>query len=221
MVSAMSAWPQQHLDGAQVGAGFQHVSREAVSKQMRGNTISDASPLTRLVHRLPHDLRSDGYICPPVVHRTRKQIGLGPHPTPVLTQSLQQLGAQQNIPVAAALALVDMNDHALAIDIGDLEMAQFRAAYAGCLKRHHHGAAHQVLGCIDQPLHLFWTKYSGQLPGALRKGDMFGEIRSSQRLDVEKAQGRNIRSDRSRLKLAITKPMSLILPDMVSPQTIR
>ena len=114
-----------------------------------------------------------------------------------------------------------MNDHAFAVDFGDLEVAQFRAAYAGCVKRHHHAAAHQVLCCIDQPLNLFWTEYSGQLPGALRKWDVFGEIRSSQRLEVQKAQGRNIRSDRSRQKLAITKQMSLILPDMVWPQTIR
>src|ERR1035438_611036 len=87
---------EQNLDGAQVGAGFQHVSREAVSKQMRRHAISDASALTSLVHGLPHDLRSDGHICPPVLHRTRKQIGLGLHPAPVLTQSLQQLGAQYN-----------------------------------------------------------------------------------------------------------------------------
>src|SRR6516165_6820202 len=60
--------------------------------------------------------------------------------------------------------------------------------------------------------HAGWL--SRPLPGALRKGDRFGEIRSSQHLDVEKAQCRNLRSDRSRHKLAITKQMSLLLPDM-------
>src|ERR1019366_807682 len=116
---------EQNLDGAQVGAGFQHMGREAVSKQMRRNALADTGALTSLVHSLPHDLRSNGHVCPPVVHRAWEQIGLGFHPAPVLTQSLQQLGAQENIAVAAALALVDTNDHAFAVDIGDLEMAQF------------------------------------------------------------------------------------------------
>src|ERR1019366_8563051 len=118
---------KQYLNGAKVGAGFQHMSCEAVSKQMRRNTLVDAGALARLVHGLPHDLRSDGHICPPVVHRAGEQIGLRLHPAPVLTQSLQQLGAQENIAIAASLALVDMNDHAFAVDIGDLEMAQLRA----------------------------------------------------------------------------------------------
>src|SRR5260370_19334164 len=76
------------------GAGFQHMGREAVAKQMRRNSPPDAGALTSLVHRLPHNLRSDGHICPPVVHCTWEEIGLGLHPAPVLTQSLQQLGAQ-------------------------------------------------------------------------------------------------------------------------------
>jgi hypothetical protein len=33
---------KQNLDGAQVGAGFQHMGREAVSKQMRRNALLDA-----------------------------------------------------------------------------------------------------------------------------------------------------------------------------------
>src|ERR1022692_725334 len=85
---------KQNLDGAQVSAGFQHMSREAVSKQMRRNAPADARAFTSLVHGLPHDLRSNGHICPPVVHRAWEQIGLRLHPAPVLTKCLQQLGAQ-------------------------------------------------------------------------------------------------------------------------------
>src|SRR5664280_1294261 len=116
---------KKNLDGAQVRSGFKHMCREAVSKQMRRNALTDAGALTSIVHGLPHDLRSNGYICTPVVHHAWEQVRLGLHPAPVLTQSLQQLRAQQNIAVPAALALVDMNDHALAVDIGGLEMTQF------------------------------------------------------------------------------------------------
>jgi hypothetical protein len=86
---------------------------------------------TGLVHSLPHDLRHNGHIRTPVVYHAWEQVGPGLHPAPVLTQSVQQLGAQENIAVPAAVALVDMNDHAFAVDIGDLEMTKFRAANAG------------------------------------------------------------------------------------------
>ena len=53
---------KQNLDGAQISTGFKHVCGEAVPKQMRRNALADAGALTRLVHGLPHDLRSNGHI---------------------------------------------------------------------------------------------------------------------------------------------------------------
>src|SRR5487761_2127768 len=122
---------KQNLDGAQVCAGFKHVGREAMSKQMGRHPLTYAGALASLVHGLPHDLRSNGLISPPVVHRTWEQVGPWLHPPPVLTKSLQQRGTQQDIAVPAALALADANDHAVAVDIGDLQMAKLRAADAG------------------------------------------------------------------------------------------
>src|ERR1700685_1408595 len=84
---------KKNLDGAQVGARLQKMSGKAMSKQMRRNAFLDARAFTSLVHGLPHDLRSNGHICPPVVHRAWEQVGLGLHPAPVLTKCLQQLGA--------------------------------------------------------------------------------------------------------------------------------
>ena len=48
---------EQYLNGAQVGAGFQHVSREAVSKQMGRNALADAGAFTSFVHSLAAQLR--------------------------------------------------------------------------------------------------------------------------------------------------------------------
>src|SRR5579862_9539205 len=84
---------EKNLDGAQIGTGFEHVCREAVSKQMGRNALADGGAFTSLVHGFPDDLRSNGLICPPVVHCTWKQVGPGLHPAPVLAKSLQQLGA--------------------------------------------------------------------------------------------------------------------------------
>jgi hypothetical protein len=64
---------------------------------------------------------------------------------------------------------MDMNDHALAVDVGDLEVAQLGPAQAGCIQHHQHGAMHQVPSRINQPRYLFLTEYSRQLPGTLGK----------------------------------------------------
>src|ERR1035441_4592030 len=98
---------EQYLNGAQVGAGFQHVCREAVAKQMRRHALLDAGALASLVYGLPHNLRSNGHIRPPVVDRAWEQVGLGLHPAAVLTQRLQQLGAQENIATHCARGPVD------------------------------------------------------------------------------------------------------------------
>ena len=66
------------------------------------------------------------------------------HPSPVGAQRFQQRWAKGHIAVAPALALADMDHHALAVDIAGLELAQLRAAYAGRIERHQHRAMHPV-----------------------------------------------------------------------------
>ena len=43
---------EQHLDGAQIGAGLQHVSGKAMSKRVRGHTLDDAGAFLQLRPRL-------------------------------------------------------------------------------------------------------------------------------------------------------------------------
>jgi hypothetical protein len=45
---------------------------------------------------------------------------------------------------SATLALAHVNDHALAVDIGDLEVAHLGSAQTGCIEHHYHGPMHQV-----------------------------------------------------------------------------
>ena len=76
-----------------------------------------------LRHGLPDNLLWDGHVGPPVVDGAGKQICLRLHPAPILAQGVQQLRGQQDVAVTAALALANMNDHAFAVDIADLEVA--------------------------------------------------------------------------------------------------
>src|SRR2546427_10776873 len=48
------AMPEQNLDGAQVGAGLQQVSRPTVAQRMRGDAFADASPTRGIATCNPH-----------------------------------------------------------------------------------------------------------------------------------------------------------------------
>jgi hypothetical protein len=63
--------------------------------------------------------------------------------------------------LAAPLALAHMNDHVFAVDIRDLEMAQFSPPQAGFVQRHQHRVMQQVRGGVDEPSHLLLAQYCG------------------------------------------------------------
>src|ERR1035437_8530689 len=109
---------------------------------------------------------------------------------------------------------VNMNDHTLAVDIGDLEMTQFGPAQSGRVEGHQHGAMHQVPSRINQPTHLIRAEYNRQLPRALGKRDLIGQIRSPKGLDEEKPQSRRTALDGPGRQLPIAKQMNLILMDV-------
>jgi len=79
-----------------------------------------------------------------------------------------------------------MNDHALAVDIGDLEMAsseqRMPVEYSVITMMR------RISSLLNQSAaELFWTEYDGNCLGRLGNG-CARQIRPSQRLDVEKAQ---------------------------------
>ena len=56
----------------------------------------------------------------PTVAGKEPAAGFSSQPKPVLAQFFEQLGAEHDITVFAAFSCVDVNHHALAIDIADL-----------------------------------------------------------------------------------------------------
>ena len=64
---------------------------------------------------------------------------------------LEQLSGSTAHRGPAAFALADMDHHAFAVDILDLEAAHLRPAHARRVERHQHGAMEQIAGGIDEP----------------------------------------------------------------------
>src|SRR5271163_2339951 len=107
-----------------------------------------------------------------------------------------------------------MNEHALAVDIGDLEVAHLGPAQTSCIQHHHHGAMHQVPRRIDQPCHLLLVQNGWQPPLPLGKWDVVWKVWPAQRLDEEKTDRKGAAFDGSRRKLALAKQIRLVLADM-------
>src|SRR5476649_1494718 len=98
---------------------------KAVTQQMGTYGLSYARSLRGFAAGLPQYLGRDGLVGAGPVDGARKHVGLRLHPTPVLTKRLKRLRAQRNVAVLAAFALADVDEHAGAVDVFDLEVAQF------------------------------------------------------------------------------------------------
>src|SRR5580658_5851136 len=124
---------EQDLDGAQVGAGFKKMCGEAMTQSVRMDaSMLKARTFSSDLAGSPGDLGGDGITCRvPAVAGKQPLPGLAPEAAPVDAQLFEQLRAEHDIAVLAALALPDMNDHPLAVDVADLQVGRFCAACAG------------------------------------------------------------------------------------------
>src|SRR5882672_10483710 len=113
---------------------------------MGANVFPDTRSSSCFSASLPEHFGCNRLIRSPVVYRARKQIRLGAHPAPVLAQSLQQFRTEWHISITVPLAMPDMDEHARAVDVGNLEVAQFRPAHSSGVQRHQHGAMEQITG---------------------------------------------------------------------------
>src|SRR5580693_6150061 len=101
-----------------------------MSNQVRAHGLGNARTLSRFSASFPEHLRSDRFIGTPTVLCSGKQIGLGMHPAPILAQSLEQFRTEWHIPIAVSLPVPDMDQHADAIDVLDLEMAHLGSPHS-------------------------------------------------------------------------------------------
>ena len=88
----------------------------------------------------PHDLVRDGLLGV-AMQAGGKQIGARLEPAPVGAQRLQQRRAQGQIAVLAALAVDHVDDHALAVDVADLQPGDSRRGACRCRREPSAGCA--------------------------------------------------------------------------------
>ncbi len=73
----------------------------------------------------------------------------GGQPAIMLSQFGEQMGAEHHVAVLAAFAVTNMEDHALGIDIGELQTCQFGSPHTGGIERHQNGAVKRIRCGLD------------------------------------------------------------------------
>src|SRR5437867_3713825 len=109
--------PQQHLDHANVDLLLKQMGGEAVPERVERDALVDPSRLRRGMAGTVE------LACGERLHRiaARKQPALGPCGLPIGAQKRKQMLAEHHVAVLAALALLDPDHHAGAVDVAELE----------------------------------------------------------------------------------------------------
>ena len=76
-------------------------------------------------------------------------------PAPVITKFIEQPRAEHDFAILSAFTLPNMNQHAGAIDVADLQMNQFLAPHSGRIQREKPDPMQGTCSAFDKPLRLF------------------------------------------------------------------
>ena len=111
--------------------------------------------------------------------------------------------------------MANVHDHALRINVVDLEPGQFQSAHAGGIQRHHDHAMEGAVGGVDQTSDLLGREDVRQSARSLRVGCPIQVPLSSERLDVEEPQRRHPLRHGVGGELTIAKQVRLVLADLL------
>src|SRR5215472_292854 len=104
---------EQQLDGAQIGAGFEQMCGEAMSKSVRMQRLVDPGAFGGFPTGVPDNLVADGVIGGvPAAAREQPNGRFAGQAAIMCAQFIVQMGAEHDVAVLAALALLDMHHHA-------------------------------------------------------------------------------------------------------------
>src|SRR5271166_4256485 len=159
---------------------------EAVPKRVRMNLFLDASSSCSVLTGIPSHLGVDRPIAGvPTIAWKQPNTGLAPQAAPVLPQRFEQFRAEHDVPIFAALTALNVDHHALAIDVGNLQMCQLGAADAGRIERHQRDTIKRSARRVDQLRYFLRAEDGGQTQHLLGIRRLFGAPRPLERLDEE------------------------------------
>src|SRR5258708_976037 len=113
------------------------MSGEAVSQCVRMDPILETGVVRGFLAGIPHYLGSDGMMGGvPTPAGEYPFFGLAFQPTPIFTQGSERGGTEHDFSVLPPFPAADVDDHAAAVDIGDLQAGQLGTPYPRAIERH-------------------------------------------------------------------------------------
>src|SRR5271166_2095864 len=213
---------QQHLDGAQVSSSFEQMGGKAVTQGVGMDVlVFKPSALCGALAGCPKNLGRDritGRV--PSVAGKQPVDRLASQPAPIAAQCLKELGAEHDIAVLATLASPDVNDHALAVDIADLQTSYFGTTCASGIECHQQDAMKGEFGRIDQPRDLFLAEYLRKMKHLLGIGRLCDAPASLQYVDIEEAQRSQPQDHGVGAELQLSEEHRLILANVLRAKLI-
>src|SRR6266851_3900609 len=119
-----------------------------------------------------------------------------------------------------AFPLANVNHHPLAVDVGDLKTAQFRAADTRRVQGHEHRAVEEVTGRVDELGYFLGTQDLRERATAFGSRNIFEQIASLQRLDIEEAERRYMLLHGAGIQLLLLKQVGLILAQVLRTEPV-
>jgi hypothetical protein len=117
--------PQQQLDAAQVDAGFEQMGREAMTQERRINDLGELGGGARLAADMRNTRAGDRF----GKAGTGQESGLELIELPGAAPQRQQGRGEHHEASAFPLALPHLDDQALGVDVGALELTEFGDPY--------------------------------------------------------------------------------------------
>src|SRR5271163_455948 len=216
------AMAEQDLYRAQVRAGFEKVCGETMPQGVGMNApVIEACALGGDLAGTPKNLGSDRVACRvPAIAGKQPLLRLAPESSPVDAKFLEQLQAKHDIAVPGTLAFPDMDNHAIAVDVPDLQMSCFCAARAGGIHGHQQDAMEGCIRGLNQSRDFFLTQNSWQVADLLRIRRLGDAPVTLQNVDVEEAQRRQAQDDGVRAELELGEQSRLILANVLWAELI-
>ena len=182
----------------------------------------EAGPLGGIFDRKPDDFVVD-VLTGRVPHAAGEQsyLRLASQPPPVSAQLLEQRCAEHHIAVLAAFPALDMDHHALAVDIADLQAGQFGPAHTGRVKRQQDHAVERVARIVDQLRNLFACKNRRLFERPLRIWRISRGPWPSERSHEKEPERAGSHVYRVGRELPFTQQIRLVLTHMLRSQLVR
>src|ERR1019366_7579880 len=113
------------------------------------------------------------------------------------------------------------NDHALAVDVGDLQPGDLGAAHAGAIENHQQRTLEQAAAGVDQTCDFFPAEDVGQLPRSLGIGQVLAEPMTMKRAHEEESKCGHVVLNGSRAEFSFPEQIGLVAAQMIRTELVR